>query len=327
MTTIRNEMHYRFPFPRRFLTQAVRKILSDQPRVFAFDLVLTGDSENKEDDANLSALLGGNNNIVLFTYLQTNNQIYRIPESYQATNLDVGIINKLRGPDNIVRSVLPVVFDLKEMRHYFCAEALLAMKYWNIPSKALEQDVVNNRILFQGKTLPLRSAYYGQEKRLDYKCYYSAKDMKKVSFCDVYFNKTPPGFFKDKIVLLGTESLIRHDFHNTPLGIQIGIAIVANTLLTFLNNAFPEPLPLFALDLLYLLPVLLFFSFLSKYPPPFRNLLWAASFLVLIWAGDYLLFQNNVLYDGAIPFFTIFFFTVSQELVFYAQLFIENRKI
>ncbi|MBN2144906.1 MAG: CHASE2 domain-containing protein [Candidatus Aureabacteria bacterium] len=322
-----NEMSCKFPFPRRFLKLSVQKILSDHPKLFAFDLVLTGESENKEEDAELAKLLGANKNIVLFTYVQTNNKIYSISPCFKALHNDIGLINKLRGFDHIARSILPVFFDMSEMRQYFCAEALLAMKYFNVPSDAIEQDPVNNRIIFNGKHIPLNSAYYGTEKELFYKTYYTFSDFKKVSFSDLIFNRISPGFFKDKIVLLGSQSLILHDVHNTPFGMQPGIAIVANSFLTFINNAFPDHMPLSIQYFFYFIIVFLFLTLYPRHPPPYKNLIFSSCYLFLIWMGDYFFFKKNILFDGAVPFYTILIYSIFNEIIFYMRLVHENRKI
>ena len=320
------EIKSRFPYPRKILTEATKTLLMEHLKIFAFDLVMAGDSETKADDQELANLLLANNTVPL-SYVQTNNQVYEVSKPFRPPGQEIGIINKIRDPDGIVRSILPFFFDFKQMKTYYCAESLLALKYWNIPLSSLEQDIENNRLLFKGNGLPLENAYYGAETRLEFKYYYTRKSLPRLSFSDLYFKKFPPGFFKGKIVLMGCESLIHHDTHPTALGIEKGVVLVANTLLTFLNNAFPRPLPWPFQEMFYFLSVFLFLAFSSNYPPPFKDIAFGMGWLALLWLLDYCLFINNVLYDGSVPFFSVIFLMIGRNILFFSQIFIENRKI
>lgn len=72
-----------------------------------------------------------------------------------------------------------------------------------------------------------------------------AKTFPNIPFIDVYNDKLPKEFFKNKIVLIGATSPDLHDFFNTPFGIISGVEIQANILQTLLSRSFFKNISLY----------------------------------------------------------------------------------
>lgn len=63
------------------------------------------------------------------------------------------------------------------------------------------------------------------------------KTFTAVSFKDVFENKIPADFFRDKIVLIGATVFDLHDYHQTPFGLMSGAEVQANVIQTILDGA------------------------------------------------------------------------------------------
>ncbi len=84
---------------------------------------------------------------------------------------------------------------------------------------------------------PLRSLKTTHKNASFFTINYAGPDMtyKRVSIADVYSNKLPHGFFKGKIVLLGTHD-VRHNVLLTPLGMMDSVEVIANTIDSIING-------------------------------------------------------------------------------------------
>jgi adenylate cyclase len=130
----------------------------------------------------------------------------------------------------------------------------------------------------------IRVNYFGKEKTFP-----------NIPFIDVYKDKLPKIFFKDKIILIGASSRDLHDFFNTPFGIVSGVEIQANALGTIISNQFFVDLPI-AFSLL----LILMFSIIPLYiVDRYKNILKLLFSLFLIFLfinlSTLVLFEENIL--------------------------------
>ncbi|MBN2143162.1 MAG: CHASE2 domain-containing protein [Candidatus Aureabacteria bacterium] len=322
-----DEFGTRFPFPRKWIAEILEKIAQANPRLLAMDLTFGGNSENKEEDILLAqAIKKLNKKTVLFTYIDENMAISPLlQEAYEAAS-GIGIINLIHDPDGIIRSALPYYIDPKTGKIVFCAESLLALRYHDLPLSDIAQDRSKNALIFKTKNSPLKPAYFDSKFRLEYKEYFRTQDLQSISFCDVYQGRYDMNLLENKIVFIGNQTLIQHDFHLTPSGVQAGINIVYNIFLTFINGSFPRPMPYglswIGMVILVWSGLAVLFSFTHG-----KNLLAVFPILLLMWITDYIFFRLNITWNGFLPVFCIASAALVREGWFYYETWIDNLKI
>jgi signal transduction histidine kinase len=319
------ELGLRFPFPRSIFAELLEKISKSHPRLFAIDMAFIGTSEHREDDTKLANALK-KINTVLFTFITENMRVSPLVNTVKEVVSSVGIINLINDPDGVIRSTFPFYADPVSGKRYYCAESLLALKYFCLPESTVEEDCDNRALVFPARDSPLKTAYYDSKFRLEYKYYFQSKDIFFISFCDVYRGKYDMNLFKDKVVFLGNTSPVQHDVHLTPFGSQDGISIVYNIFLSFINNAFPKPLPFYSDIILMVLLVLLGLSILSCFSHG-KNLFLTFPLLVFIWVVDYSFYRLNLKWDGFLPFISIAFAGFFREGMFYYQTWMDNLRM
>jgi len=264
--------------------------------------------------------------MILFNFVQRDGSVIKQPEEIEQSAIAIGISSIIKDKDHVFRGVLPFFFDIDSNKNYFCAEALLMMQYLKIPLKNIEQDIIKNSLHFKSDSNTIQDAYYGENFSLNFKNYYKEQNLKTISFIDVINNKFQSDFFKNKVVFLGHKSDIYHDIHLTPLGSQLGIVVVNNIFLSFLNNSFPKNLPLLP-DILLCFFLVYFYLKLSSRLSKIKNITITSLSLITIWLTDYLLFRQNHEWQGVVPLLAVLLIAFSKEFYFYFSLWQENRQI
>lgn len=319
--------NYSYPYDYNVFQKFLDIIISQEPLIFAIDLTFT--SVNKNANANnLADFFRIHPKIVLVTYIQSDNtSVYNINESFRNASSSIGIISKNLDSDGIIRSLSPQLTDPKTFKSYICAEALLAMKYYNIPDSNYLIDVDNNYLRFISDKNELNSVHYGDSPhRLDFKIFCREKDLQTISFADVYNNKLPQDFLKNKLVFLGRKSPIYHDIHNTAMGRELGIILFYNSFLTFITNNFPSPIPY---NLGFILSVFLFYLYLNSltYFQQNRHIFIAFLFVVLSMIAHYVLYYNNLKWNGLYVVQMLVVYSILNEISYYFLVWQENIKI
>ncbi|OVE73726.1 hypothetical protein BVX93_00925 [bacterium B13(2017)] len=314
-----------FPYPRPLIARFLNNISNQNPKLIVFDFSITKGTCSDEDNEILAKSIN-NANIILLTYIQPDGTVFPIPEIYRKYVPDIGIIGGKRERDMLFRSINSFHYDLKSGRNYFPFSALLALKYFNLPMNSLELDTITNTLIFNNESGILKNVSYSNDFKLYFKNYYKIQDLKTISFIDVLNENIPEYTFKDKIVFIGRKDPVLQDIHQTVLGLQLGVVIVYNVFLTFINNSFSIPLNFFYSILINFLYVLFFLWVLNKYPVN-RTIIITFIFLMCVRVCDYLLFCSHIFWNAHIPFSCIIIIGGFRVIYYYVKTWQENLKI
>ncbi len=114
-----------------------------------------------------------------------------------------------------------------------------------------------------------------------------------VSFTDVYHGRIPDGYFKNRIVLIGTSATGLSDRFNVPVGIMPGVEIHANVIDNLRKGEFLKVVPLH-LRLIIMLVFSLFLTVLSTSRRMYLSFILFILALILFPVISLFLFFNNI---------------------------------
>lgn len=114
-----------------------------------------------------------------------------------------------------------------------------------------------------------------------------------VSFTDVYHGRIPEGYFKKRIVLIGTSATGLSDRFNVPVGIMPGVEIHANVIDNLKRGEFIKVVP-FHLRLFIMLVLSLLLTLLSTSKRIYLSFIFFILAMVLFPLISLLLFLNNI---------------------------------
>jgi class 3 adenylate cyclase len=207
--------------------------------------------------------------------------------------------------DGIVRSVEPFAHSEHGERVpcFGLAIAGAARGLTRAQIAALPQD--GNSFLFDGKRIALqsdghvkidfigdRNAFESDENRIVY-----------TRVLDLYF----PEDFKDKIVIVGENSVQSKEIILTPFGLMPGMQIQANVVATLLGKSGPPvPLPIIFILALCIACALLLVVPLLRFPLWSSFLLAALQIAAIVLLGQWLFATTHRILAPAPPFLTIF---------------------
>lgn len=130
-----------------------------------------------------------------------------------------------------------------------------------------------------------------------------------ISFYDVLMKRVGSGFFKGKIVLLGSSAIALSDLKPTPISgnLMPGVEIHANGLYTLVNKAFiAYPKPYVTLLIMLLLSIITTL-FASKLKPWLSLILTAVVFIAFLVSCDILFDFRNVWLEIVRPSYSLIF--------------------
>lgn len=186
------ELDRRWPFPRRVHGQAVKRIAADHPRVIAYDVQFTESTPFEDEFALLQAIDGADGKVVLATTevnKRGETKILGGDAVLKKVHARPGNGVLIPDPGGVERRVPYAVDGLKSLA---VASAEVAT---GRPVAAKDFDARENTAWID---------YYGPPGTI-----------KSVSFSRVVRGKTPPGTFKDKLVVIGPSAPSLQDVHPT----------------------------------------------------------------------------------------------------------------
>jgi adenylate cyclase len=273
---------YRSPIDRNFLAKLLQDLEEKQVKAVLLDMLLDQPTE-PEKDKRLKKVIDNFKIPLAISYIDSNNLLTNFQQEYLNNYLPkghAGLANLGKDPfDNTVRKVFP---------------GKIGSNGEFIPS------ITANLAQQLGVTPPKESmelAWRGSPHDSDDSGPFRVFPAQMVSFL-------PPSWFKDKIILIGSDLSLR-DRHRTPFSINArnqkglaqfgmpGIYILAHSLSQIIENrATPTPPPLH--NALILAVFALFGTFLAWVPIK----LWIRLILIIIsipifWMGGFYLYKNG----------------------------------
>jgi len=210
------ELDRRWPFPRRVHGQAVKQIAADGPRVIAYDVQFTEFTSEEDEFALLLAIDGADGKVVLATTEPNERGESKILGG-DAVLKEVGARPGngvlLSDPGGVERRV-PHTVDKLETLAVASAEVALGRQV--------------SRDEFDARDDTAWIDYYGRPGTI-----------KSLSFSRAVQGQTPPGTFKDKVVVIGPSAPSLQDVHPTSTSgdeLMAGAEIQASALDTILRG-------------------------------------------------------------------------------------------
>jgi adenylate cyclase len=210
------DLDRRWPFPRRVHAKAVDDIAKDKPRVIAYDVQFTESTSFEDEFALLEAINRAKGKVVLAT-TEVNSKGKTKILGGDAVLKEVGARPGngvlLSDPGGVERRV---PFEVDKLKSLAVASAEVATG-----KKVSSED-------FKARDDTAWIDYYGPPGTV-----------KSVPFSHAVEDKTPPGFFKDKIVVIGPSAPSLQDVHPTSTSgdeLMAGAEIQASALDTVLRS-------------------------------------------------------------------------------------------
>ena len=212
-----NELDQAWPFPRSLHAEAIDRLRRAGARVIAYDIQFTEPTKPAEDNALISAVDRADGVVLATTEVghggQTN--VFGGDQVLRETGARAGSSNYVNDSDGVIR------------RQPYAVEGL-------------ESFAVVAAEDFRGHRLPVREGF----EWIDFRG--PPGTVKSVPFSRLVEGRTPPDFFRDKIVVVGATAPSLQDVHPTAVGGDTpmsGPEIQANAIATVLDDFPLQPAP------------------------------------------------------------------------------------
>ena len=232
----------KWPWDRGVLADFLTQLNAAEPRVVAFDLVLSGSSDPKHDRALAQAIQSTSTRtpVILASYLDRKGDPVLPDVLFTESGGIPGLINKPRDTDLTVRQLFAGIRIPLREEPLFATEVISAALYQGISLNELRMDR-NLRGLQMGS---LRIPLWPPVGIMPVNYLIRTSQIPTVSFWQVAQGQVTPETMRDKLIIVGSAQEITHDVYPTSLGVMPGVMISANGILTILARQFLEPLPL-----------------------------------------------------------------------------------
>ncbi len=205
-----NELNQAWPFPRSLHADAIDRLRRAGARVIAYDIQFTEPTRPSEDNALISAVDRADGVVLATTEVgqggQTN--VFGGDQVLRETGARAGSSNYVNDSDGVIR------------RQPYAVEGL-------------ESFAVVAAEEFRGRRLPVRESL----EWIDFRG--PPGTVESVPFSRLLEGRTPPDFFRDKIVVIGATAPSLQDVHPTAVGGDApmsGPEIQANAIATILED-------------------------------------------------------------------------------------------
>ncbi len=212
-----NELGVRWPFPRSLHAEAIDRLREEGARVIAYDIQFTEQTTPKEDNALISAVDRTDRVVLATTEVDEKGgtNVFGGDEVLRDIGARAGSSNFVNDDDGVIRRMPYSVAGLESFANVAADE-------------------------FRGRSESLKQG----SEYIDYAGRPGTVDT--VSFSRLVEGRTPPGTFKDRIVVVGATASSLQDVHATPVGegrVMAGPEIQANSIATALADFPLQPAP------------------------------------------------------------------------------------
>jgi adenylate cyclase len=186
-----DELRLQWPFPRRVHGKVIDRIVADAPTAIAYDVQFSEVSQDEKSDIALANALLNSGGKVVLSFTETDN----------------GRINLLGGGPQQLRDV-----ESHAGNGLFPTDSGGIIRRLAYSIDKLKSLAVVTYEVGSGKKVD-KSEFPSDGAWIDY--YGGPGTLKAVSFSQVYRNKIPRGFFRDKYVVVGPSAATLQDVHPT----------------------------------------------------------------------------------------------------------------
>lgn len=325
----RYHLNLMWPWKRSVTADLVRTIASYHPKVIGLDIIFSGVSEEKEDQALVSAL-GTHPRIVLACRLLEDGGKELPFKKARGVVYTTGFVNKPEGggeginirnlaSDKVVRGVRNYHVS-KERPIDYSMDIEILTAYLDVPHTDIKVDFEKGIYLGDKAFIPSKGAVLP----LNYLVH--ANEFDTVSAFKILEKKVNPSFFKDKIVLVGATDPLIHDMQLTPFGFFPGVTIIANSLVMMLSDKFVHTLPPWQ-HLLLILVLGMAVIYLNKKLPFSFATIFTLLILLSLFMGFIYLRSLDIQFDYFSVFFMYFLSYVVSNTYKYSTLIFYSNKL
>ncbi|MEK7441727.1 MAG: adenylate/guanylate cyclase domain-containing protein [Chloroflexota bacterium] len=238
------ENKLQWPWPRKYFADIINKVASGKPKVIAVDIFWYEPSLDKDGDAALAKAIKNAGNIILANDINHIEQagfkydeLRRPLPEFEEGAKHLGLANLNRDADGFIRS-MPIYRIHSDGKAYFSWSALAALNYLNapLPTSVSASGVRFGDIFVSAEQGFLNVNYRGIPNQV-----FNQIPAYQVVNGDLEEKRDGASFFKDKIVLIGSTSVVLQDNYPTPFsGISPmpGVEVHANVIETILTQLF-----------------------------------------------------------------------------------------
>ena len=222
------DLQRRWPFPRRYHARVIEHLRRDGAKLILYDVQFTEPSElgPEDDNALILACRAAKNCVLSSTEANEQGQtaVFGGPEGQDYARATTGMGNFEDDPDGVTR----------KMEHTIQKAPTLAVAgYQRLTGKKVDPDSLGGRNAYIDWTYPAGKIDLVSFSKLCKGCGRTSRGARK----DV--KQQPPGYFKDKVVVVGPIAPTLQDIHATPTDqVMPGAELQANALET-VREGFP----------------------------------------------------------------------------------------
>lgn len=286
------KLNQKWPFQRKVFAELIEELSKSNPRILAFDFVFSGKSD-PVDDFLLASAIENTGSVILASFVDSNGNYILPYHELLAHAAGTGVINKIQDRDLTVRRANMVYQNEQGKIISLPWELEIARAASGLSEH--EAQVTEHKIQVGHLQVPLHE---GKKARINYR--FDVEDVKPIRFRELNRFQDLSGRIAGKIVLIGTNSKVLHDFYHTPLGLLPGVVINMNLLANILSQDFIKPLsPVVPAFFLFLFSFLGIYLSLQLSVLPAFLIFMSGSLLFLLLS--FVLFSNNFLSDYFTP--------------------------
>ena len=334
-----SELNQKWPWPRSYFARMIDRLSQEGARTIGIDIIMSEDYPADQDEQLARSAKQFGHVVFPSKFEETTRRIQwkgrevelkeellKGPIEVISDAGQVGYLNLPQDSDGFVRRFTPIRSFQEEV--YASFDLKMAVQYLGIPLRDLKYSPYE--ILHLGdRSIPLsqyNSAYINFAG--------PSGKFQRISFHQVINTQFPPGFFKDKMVLVGATFLDSHDFFPTPFMVSkkgqkhpiFGVEIHANIINTILQNRVIKPTsPL--LNSLVILLGGLFMTLLSLKLSPMKGAFLVTLAVLAYLAASIMLFSRDILLVTTAPVATLVSVFLSQVIFRYFTEEREKRRI
>jgi adenylate cyclase len=212
---------------------------------------------------------------------------------------DIGVVNTDSDIDGIIRKI-PLFYRFEEQVYPSFAFTLFLHAYGMEHKKIHIEPGKNVRV--GTMTIPV-----DDEVRMPINFLGNPFSFRYIPFYDVLMQRVGEGFFREKIVLIGSSAVALSDLKPTPASRNMmpGVEVHANALYTLINNSFIH-YPTILLTLILILGIAIVTTSLASYLKPWLSLLLTVIvFIGFLVACDLLFDTKNIWLEIVRPSYTL----------------------
>ncbi|MDP3980671.1 MAG: CHASE2 domain-containing protein [Chlamydiota bacterium] len=311
-----------FPVSRTIYAEFLDKVASFNPKVIIIDSTIVGESNiSKDEDRLLEDVIRNAKNVILSFYYDQNGTAILPLKDFAFVSAGIGFIDTPQDKDGVLRRSWLFKRDLNGKIVSFSLAVRGLAYYLSVPFEEIYFSQDKGLRLGDKLSVPVQ-----RNGLLNIPFFIKRDDCIHISFVEVIQNQITGEMLKDKIVLVGNTSIIKHDHHRTPLGEMPGVYIILNQIAGYYEGINYVHVSIW-FELILCLSVLLLGLWIFQRIHVLYGLITAISISFIILMISYLFFINGLLIQLSFPIFILWFLFFGTSIYRYTSLLYQGIRL